>query len=92
MLNDQEKNKFTIIKKLENGEITRKEAADELKISLRQVDRLRINYRNYGEKGFIHKNKGKIPVNKLNRNLIDKLESFFPLSYSDTNVFLKSSS
>ena len=25
MLNDQEKNKFTIIKKLENGEITRKE-------------------------------------------------------------------
>lgn len=44
MLNDQEKNKFTIIKKLENGEITRKEAADELKISLRQVDRLRINY------------------------------------------------
>ena len=44
MLNDQEKNKFTIIKKLENGEITRKKAADELKISLRQVDRLRINY------------------------------------------------
>ena len=75
MLNDQEKNKFTIIKKLENGEITRKEAADELKISLRQVDRLRINYRNYGEKGFIHKNKGKIPVNKLNRNLIDKASS-----------------
>lgn len=92
MLNDQEKNKFTIIKKLENGETTRKEAEDELKISLRQVDRLRINYRNYGEKGFIHKNKGKIPVNKLNRNLIDKLESFFSLSYSDTNVFLKSSS
>ena len=45
-------------------------------MSLRQVDRLRINYRNYGEKGFIHKNKGKIPVNKLNRNLIDKLENF----------------
>ena len=44
MLNEQEKNKFAIIKKLENGEITRKEAADELKISLRQVDRLRINY------------------------------------------------
>ena len=29
MLNDQEKNKFTIIKKLENGETTKKEAADE---------------------------------------------------------------
>ena len=77
MLNEQEKNKFAIIKKLENGEITRKEAADELKISLRQVDRLRIKYRNYGEKGFIHKNKGKIPVNKLNKNLIDELENLY---------------
>lgn len=85
MLNDQEKNKFTIIKKLENGEITRKEAADELKISLRQVDRLRINYRNYGEKGFIHKNKGKIPVNKLNRNLIDKLENLYLEKHYDFN-------
>ena len=85
MLNDQEKNKFTIIKKLENGEITRKEDADELKISLRQVDRLRINYRNYGEKGFIHKNKGKIPVNKLNRNLIDKLENLYLEKHYDFN-------
>ena len=85
MLNYQEKNKFTIIKKLENGEITRKEAADELKISLRQVDRLRINYRNYGEKGFIHKNKGKIPVNKLNRNLIDKLENLYLEKHYDFN-------
>ena len=85
MLNDQEKNKFTIIKKLENGEITRKEAADELKISFRQVDRLRINYRNYGEKGFIHKNKGKIPVNKLNRNLIDKLENLYLEKHYDFN-------
>ena len=85
MLNDQEKNKFTIIKKLENGEITRKKATDELKISLRQVDRLRINYRNYGEKGFIHKNKGKIPVNKLNRNLIDKLENLYLEKHYDFN-------
>ena len=85
MLNDQEKNKFTIIKKLENGEITRKKAANELKISLRQVDRLRINYRNYGEKGFIHKNKGKIPVNKLNRNLIDKLENLYLEKHYDFN-------
>ena len=85
MLNDQEKNKFTIIKKLENGEITRKEAADELKISLRQVDRLRIKYRNYGEKGFIHKNKGKIPVNKLNKNLIDELENLYLEKHFDFN-------
>ena len=85
MLNEQEKNKFAIIKKLENGEITRKEAADELKISLRQVDRLRIKYRNYGEKGFIHKNKGKIPVNKLNKNLIDELENLYLEKHFDFN-------
>ena len=85
MLNEQEKNKFAIIKKLENGEITRKEAADELKISLRQVDRLRIKYRNYGEKGFIYKNKGKIPVNKLNKNLIDELENLYLEKHFDFN-------
>ncbi len=85
MLNDQEKNKFAIIKKLENGEITRKEASYELKISLRQVDRLRIKYRNYGEKGFIHKNKGKIPVNKLNKNLIDELENLYLEKHYDFN-------
>ena len=85
MLNEQEKNKFAIIKKLENGEITRKEAADELKISLWQVDRLRIKYRNYGEKGFIHKNKGKIPVNKLNKNLIDELENLYLEKHFDFN-------
>ena len=77
MLNYNEENKYNTIRKLENGEITRKEASVELNISLRHVDRLRIKYREDGEKGFIHKNNGKIPANKYSKDIIDKLENLY---------------
>ena len=42
MLSDKEKKKYNIIEKLENGEITRKEAKYESGLSFKQIDRLRI--------------------------------------------------
>ena len=72
MLNEQERKKYTTIEKLENGEITRKEASDELKVSLRQIDRLRITFHSYGEQGFIHKNRGKENPNKKKDELIEE--------------------
>ena len=39
-MNKKEK-KYTTIEKLENGKITRKEASDELKVSLRQIDTMK---------------------------------------------------
>lgn len=85
MLNNQEKNKYSVIKKLENGKITRKEASNELRISLRQVDRLRIKYRKYGEAGFVHQNKGKIPANKFNEDLIEEIENLYLEKHYDFN-------
>ena len=85
MLNNQEKNKCSVIEKLENGKITRKEASNELRISLRQVDRLRIKYRKYGEAGFVHKNKGKIPANKFNEDLIEEIENLYLEKHYDFN-------
>lgn len=41
MLNDKERKKYEAIDKVINGKITRKEAAVELNITLRQVDRLK---------------------------------------------------
>ena len=44
MLSEYEQKKFNTIEKLENGELTRKEVAYELNLSLKQIDRLRKKY------------------------------------------------
>lgn len=84
-MNEYEEKKFNIIKKLEQGEITRKEASYELNLSLKQIDRLRVIYRNDGAKGFIHKNRGNIPINKINQNIIEELEQLYLTEYYDYN-------
>ena len=77
MLKENERKKFTTIEKLEKGEITRKEAANELSISLRQIDRLRIKFRSYGEQGFEHKNRGRSNPNKIDDSIIEELENLY---------------
>ena len=84
-MNEYEEKKFNIIKKLEEGEITRKEASYELNLSLKQIDRLRVIYRNDGEKGFIHKNRRNIPINKIKQNIIEELEQLYLTEYYDYN-------
>ena len=58
-MNEHEEKKFNTIEKIEKGELSRKEAAYELNLSLKQIDRLRKIYNNEGKDGFIHKNRGK---------------------------------
>ena len=59
MLNECEKNKFDTISKFVSKEITIKEVADKLNITERQIYRLKKIYIEQGEKGFIHKGRGK---------------------------------
>lgn len=83
-MNEYEK-KYLIIEKLEKKELTRKEAAAELNLSLREIDRLKIKYRNEGVNGFIHKNCGKIPHNKKEENVIKELKQLYLNEYYDYN-------
>lgn len=85
MLNKIEQKKYNIIKKVEEGEMTRKEASFELLISLRQIDKLRIIYRNEGQNGFIHKSRGKQATNKLDSLIIEELELLYLDEYYDYN-------
>ena len=62
-LNDKEKRKFDVIKKVFIGEITKEQAQKELNLGIRQINRLLIKFKNEGKIGFIHKNRGK-PSNK----------------------------
>ncbi len=85
MLNDAERKKYETIKKVINGEITRKEAMVESKLSRQQIYRLIKSYNLNGEKGFIHGNRGKINSNKKDENLIKKLEELYLTKFYDFN-------
>ena len=77
MLNDKENEKYNIIEKVVNGTMTRKEAMCELKKSRQQIYRLINLYYFEGKEGFIHGNRGKNNPNKINENLIKKLEELY---------------
>ena len=85
MLSTEEEKMYNIIKKVEEGLITRKEASYELGLTLRHVDRLRIVLRMQGKNGFIHKNRGKDNPNKINKSIIDELEDLYLSEYYDYN-------
>jgi hypothetical protein len=85
LLNDKEKKAFTIIEKVINNELTRKEAMFELNLSRQQVYRLTKLYYSEGESGFIHKNRGKDSNKKINKSIIDELKSLYLDEYYDYN-------
>ena len=80
-----EKNKFEIISKVVSKKITIKEAMDKLDLTERQIYRLKKIYIEHGEKGFIHKNRGKENPNKINNDLIEKLENLYLEKHYDFN-------
>ena len=85
MLNKKEQQKFDTIGKVVKGLTTRKEASLELKLSLKQIDRLKKIHIEQGEKGFIHKNRGKENPNKKSNELISELEDLYLDQHFDFN-------
>lgn len=85
MLNDKELKKYETIERIVNGLITRKEASIKLKLSLKQIDRLKKIYYSEGKDGFAHKNKNKTPINKKDDNLIKELENLYLEKHYDFN-------
>ena len=85
MLNDKENKKYETIEKVINGFMTRKEASIELKLSLKQIDRLKSIYYSKGKDGFIHGNRGKLNPNKKDENLIKTLEELYLEKHFDFN-------
>ena len=85
MLNNKENKKYETIEKVVSGLMTRKEASVELKLSLKQIDRLKNIYYSYGKEGFVHKNRGKENPNKKDENLIKELEELYLEKHYDYN-------
>ena len=74
--NEKEQRKYTIIEKIVNEQITKKDAARELELSIKQIGRLVDKFKTEGKEGFIHKNRGK-PNQKKDLNIIKELEDLY---------------
>ena len=84
-LSSKEQEMYITIQKIVNGEITRKEGMEKLKLSRQQIYRLIKKYHSEGEKGFVHGNRGKSNPNKKDENLIKELEELYLKEYYDYN-------
>lgn len=85
-MTEDELQKFNIIKKVVNKELTQKEAMVELKKSRQQIYRLIKKYNEEGEQGFIHKNRGRISEKRIDATIIDELKQLYLTEYFDYNI------
>ena len=84
-MNDKQKLQIATVKKIINKEITMSQAIATLEQSRRNINRLINKYKEEGEQGFIHKNKGKINKNKKDQKIIEELEQLYLKEYYDYN-------
>ena len=84
-MTEKEMKKLNTIKKILGGECTKKEAVEILGITTRQIDRLILKYKNDGEAGFIHKNRGKESKNKIPENIKEEIVNLYITEYFDYN-------
>lgn len=72
-----EKQKYEVIKRVVNQRITKQRASVQLGITVRQVNRLIIKYKEEGRKGFKHGNTSTAPANKLTKEVQQKILLLF---------------
>lgn len=84
-LNDREIEKLNVIKKVFIGECTKKGASNSLGLTIRQIDRLLNKFKIEGEKGFVHKNRGKESKKKISLELKQEIVDLYIAEYFDYN-------
>ena len=84
-LTEKEMEKLNTIKKVIIGECTKQEASKTLGICIRQINRLIIKFRKEGEKGFIHKNRGKESKRKISNEIKEEIVNLYITEYYDYN-------
>lgn len=84
-LNEKEIEKLNTIKKVLVGECTKKEASNSLGLTIRQIDRLLNKFKNEGEKGFVHKNRGKESKKKVSSEIKKEIVDLYITEYFDYN-------
>ena len=82
-MNEQEK--YNVIKELVDHNGNKKRAALKLGVSIRQINRLIIIYKEKGKSGFQHGNHNKIPANTLDKSISNDIILLYKNKYYDFN-------
>lgn len=85
-LNMKEYEKYETIKKLVDTNGNKKRAAIRLGCTLRTINRLILLYKNEGKQGFVHKNRGRPPITKIDDDIKNEVINYYINSYSDANI------
>lgn len=84
-LTNKEKLKLNTIQKIITGECSKKRASEILGITTRQINRLLIKFKEEGENGFVHKNRGKVSNRKVPENIKSEIVNLYITEYFDYN-------
>ena len=79
----KEQEKYTTIKKLVETDGNKQRAANKLKITIRQINRLIAGYKAYWKEFFVHGNRGIKPVNVLTEEFKTEIELLYINKYFD---------
>lgn len=77
--------KYNVIKELVDHNGNKKRAALQLGLTLRQINRLIITYKEKGKSGFQHGNRDKKPVNTLDKSISNNIILLYNTKYYDFN-------
>ncbi len=80
-----EKQKYEVIKELVDHGGNKKRAALQLHVSERQINRLIKKYKEEGKSAFIHGNRDKSPVNKMDNTTSTQILTLYKEEYYDFN-------
>lgn len=89
-MNPKEAMRLEVMKDLESGKISQKEAAKILKRSDRQVRRMLRSYKDFGPVGLVSKHKRKVSNNKLSEEFKERVISLVKEYYPDFGPTLAS--
>ena len=71
-MNRKERERLVVLSRVKDKELLRTTAAEVLSLSLRQVHRLYLRYLAEGDKGLVHRSRGKPSVRKIDPSRRDK--------------------
>lgn len=81
----KEQKKYEVIKELVEHGGSKERAALKLGITIRQVNRLIIIYKERGKEGFVHGNRSRKPATTLNKSLSEDIILLYKTKYQDFN-------
>ena len=79
--------KYKIIKEVVDHKLSKERASLILGISIRQVNRLVIIYKEKGKSGFVHGNRSKKPANTMDKSISDDIILLYKTKYQDWNFY-----